>query len=106
MTSFDDRRNAFENKYKHDEEMKFKATNRRNKLFGLWAAEKLGKTGDEAEQYAKSVVAADFEKPGDDDVIAKVRADLNAAGHALSEGDVRFELNRFADKALEQLLQA
>ena len=65
MTTFDDRKDAFENKFAHDEELRFKAMARRNKLLGLWAAEKLGKSGAEAEEYAKSVVLADFEEPGE-----------------------------------------
>lgn len=76
MTTFDDRENAFENKYAHDEEMKFKADVRRNKLLGLWAAELLGKTGDEANAYAAEVVKSDFEEPGHEDVVRKVAADL------------------------------
>ena len=80
MTTFDDRKDAFENKFALDEELRFKATARRNKLLGLWAAEKLGKSGAEADAYAKSVVLADFEEAGDGDVIRKVKADLEAGG--------------------------
>ncbi|NJM35564.1 MAG: DUF1476 domain-containing protein [Rhodomicrobium sp.] len=80
MTTFDERAKTFERKFAHDEELRFKATVRRNKLFGLWAAEKLGLTGDEAEAYAKTVVRADFEEPGDEDVLRKVRADFEAKG--------------------------
>lgn len=76
MTTFDDREHAFENKYAHDEEMKFKAEARCNKLVGLWAAELLGKTGDEAEAYAKEVIIADFEEAGHEDVVRKVAGDL------------------------------
>ena len=79
MSNMNDRERAFENKFAHDEELKFKATARRNKLLGLWAAEKLGKSGDEAEAYAKTVVMADFEEVGDEDVFRKVRADFDAA---------------------------
>jgi len=79
MTTFDDRKDAFEKKFAHDEELRFKAMARRNKLLGLWAAEKLGKTGADADAYAKSVVLADFEEPGDEDVFRKVRGDLDAA---------------------------
>ncbi|MBT2132175.1 DUF1476 domain-containing protein [Aliiroseovarius lamellibrachiae] len=77
MTTFDDRENAFEAKFAHDEEMIFKANARANKKLGLWAAEKLGKTGDEAEAYAKEVIVADFEEAGHDDVVRKVVGDLN-----------------------------
>jgi hypothetical protein len=76
MTTFDDRENAFENKFAHDEEMKFKADARCNKLLGLWAADLLGKTGDDAAAYAKEVVRADFEEAGHEDVVRKVAADL------------------------------
>lgn len=76
MTTFDDRETAFEAKFAHDEEMMFRAVARRNKLTGLWAAELLGKTGDDADEYAKAVVKSDFEEPGDEDVIRKLSADL------------------------------
>ncbi|MCL6284298.1 DUF1476 domain-containing protein [Ruegeria sp. 2012CJ41-6] len=76
MTTFDERENAFEAKFAHDEEMQFKAEARCNKLLGLWAAEQLGKTGDAAQDYALSVVKADFEEPGTEDVVRKVTADL------------------------------
>ena len=80
MTTFDDRKDAFEKKFAHDEELRFKANARRNKLLGLWAAEKLGKNGADAEAYAKSVVMADFQEAGDDDVLRKVKGDLEAGG--------------------------
>src|ERR1700726_4967752 len=73
MTTFDKREEAFEKQFAHDEELKFKATARRNKLLGLWAAEKLGLGGAEADSYAKSVVMADFEEAGDHDVMRKIR---------------------------------
>ncbi len=76
MTTFDDRENAFENKFAHDEQMTFKAEVRRNKLLGLWAAELLGKTGAEADEYAKEVVKSDFEEAGIEDVVRKVAGDL------------------------------
>lgn len=76
MTTFDERESAFENKFAHDEEMNFKANARANKKLGLWAAELLGKSGDDAEEYAKSVVIADFEEAGNEDVIRKVAGDL------------------------------
>ncbi len=77
MSTFEDRENAFESKFAHDEEMQFKATARANKLLGLWAADLMGLTGDEADAYAKSVVIADFEEAGHDDVIRKVAGDLD-----------------------------
>ncbi|HEY9039826.1 MAG TPA: DUF1476 domain-containing protein [Roseovarius sp.] len=76
MNTFKDRENAFENKYAHDEEMKFKAEARCNKLLGLWAADLMGKTGDEADAYAREVIKADFEEAGFEDVIRKVAGDL------------------------------
>jgi hypothetical protein len=76
MSTFDDREHAFENKYAHDAEMQFKAEARRNKLLGLWAAELMGKSGDDAAEYAKEVVKADFEEAGHEDVVRKVAGDL------------------------------
>ena len=78
MSTFDDRENRFETEFAHNAELKFKAEARRNKLIGLWAADKLGKSGDEAETYAKSVIVADLEEAGDEDVFRKLRADLPA----------------------------
>lgn len=104
MSSMDDRKNAFENKYAKDEEMLFKITARRNKLLGHWAAEKLGKTGDDAEQYAKDVVMADFEAPGHDDVVQKILKDFTEAGVALTAKDILVEterLNPVAQQAVE-----
>jgi hypothetical protein len=103
MTSFDQRKDAFENKFAHDEELRFKATARRNKLLGLWAAEKLGKTGADADAYAKSVVLADFEEAGDDDVLRKVRADLIAGGAAAPDGDIRAAMDKLMAKAIEDI---
>ena len=82
MSNFKDRERAFENKYAHDEEMAFKAIARRNKLLGLWAAELMGKTGNEAVEYAKTVVLADFEEAGHEDVVRKVAADLDGKADA------------------------
>ena len=82
MTTFDDRENAFESKYAHDAEMQFRAEARRNKLTGLWAAALLGKSGDEAAEYAMSVVNADFEEAGIEDVVRKVAADLGSLSNA------------------------
>jgi hypothetical protein len=100
MTTFDNRKDAFENKFAHDEELRFKATARRNKLLGLWAAEKLGKSGAEADAYAKAVVLADFEEAGDDDVVRKVRGDLEAAGVANADAQVRQAMNELMAKAI------
>ncbi len=82
MTTFDDREKAFEKKYAHDAEMQFKATARRDRLLGLWAAEKMGLSAEEAVEYAKSVVIADLEEAGDEDVYRKVAADLEGKGVA------------------------
>ena len=100
---FDDREKGFEGKYKRDQELDFKANARRNKLLGLWVAEQLGLQGPEADMYAKSVVVADFEKPGDDDVIEKVLDDLKAKGITLTEADIKRELARLGPIARQQL---
>ena len=103
MTTFDDRKDAFEKKFAHDEELRFKATARRNKLLGLWAAEKLGKSGPEAETYAKSVVMADFQEAGDDDVLRKVRADLEANGAVQGEAELRRVMTDLMERAIEEV---
>lgn len=100
MTTFDQREKDFEKKFAHDEELRFKATARRNKLLGLWAAEKLGKAGPDADAYAKEVVAADFEEAGEEDVFRKVAKDL--AGKA-SEQDIRSAMIELMAKAIEQV---
>jgi hypothetical protein len=103
MTSMKDRQEAFERKYVHDEDMKFRALSRRNKLLGLWAAERLGKSGEEAEAYAREVVKADFEEAGDQDVVRKLRKDFDAAG--IEETDVRIEqkMNELLLTAIDQV---
>ncbi len=101
MTSFDKREEGFEKKFAIDEEQRFKAEARRNKLLGLWAAEKLGKSGDDAAAYAKEVVAADFEEAGDADVLRKVVADL--AGKGVSELDVRKKMDELMATAAMQM---
>jgi hypothetical protein len=88
MTTFDKREEGFEKQFAHDEELKFKATARRNKMLGLWAAGKLGLTGAEAENYARSIVLAEFDQGGDNAVIAKIRKDLEAKGIAQSEHQI------------------
>ena len=100
MTTFDDRENAFENKYAHDEEMKFRAEARRNKLLGLWAAELLGKTGEDADAYAKEVVKADFEEAGHEDVVRKVAADLGELADADTIRSKMDELLRIAKQQM------
>jgi hypothetical protein len=103
MASFDDRRDTFERKFAHDEELLFKATARRNKLFGLWAAQQLGKTGPDAEIYAKAVVVADFEEAGDADVIRKVRQDFEAAGKTAGDAELAGVLSGLMNEAIEQI---
>jgi hypothetical protein len=104
MASFDDRDHAFENKFAHDEELLFKATARRNKLLGLWAAEKMGKGGEVAQAYAKEVVMVDFDEPGDDDVLRKVTEDFKAAGVSISQQEVRYEMDRLLMLAKQQIV--
>ncbi len=101
MTTFDDRENAFENKFAHDQEMLFKAEARRNKLMGLWVADILEKSGDEAEEYAKSVVLSDFEEAGHEDVMRKVLGDL---GDRVPEADVRKKYDELLAVAKGQLM--
>jgi hypothetical protein len=100
MTTFDKREEGFEKKFAHDEELRFKANARRNKMLGLWAAEKLGLTGDAANAYAKEVIMADFEESGDDDVMKKVHKDLSAKGIAASEQDIRRAMVDLMEKAI------
>jgi len=101
MTTFDERENAFEAKFAHDEEMQFKAQSRCNKLLGLWAAEKLGQTGDEADEYAKTVVIADFEEAGHEDVVRKVSGDL---GSLSSDDEIRAKMAELLPEAKAQVL--
>lgn len=103
MSMFDDREKGYEAKYKHDQETRFKITARRNKLLGLWVAAQLGKTGAEADAYAKEVVAADFEKPGDDDVIVKVLKDLEGKGVNYDMEAIRKKLFAFGNEARDQV---
>lgn len=103
MTSFDQRKDAFENKFAHDEELRFKANARRNKLLGLWAAEKLGKSGPEADAYAKTVVVADFEEAGDDDVLRKVKNDFTLANVTVAETEIRRVMTELLVKAAEDI---
>ena len=103
MTTFDKREDGFEKKFAHDEELRFKANARRNKLFGLWAAEKLGLSGPAADAYAKGVVMADFEEAGDDDVFRKVRKDLDAKGVAQSDHQLRRTMDELMEQAIAQI---
>ncbi|MBU2982220.1 DUF1476 domain-containing protein [Lentibacter algarum] len=101
MSTFDDRENAFESKFAHDEEMKFKAEARTNKLLGLWAAELLGKSDDEAAAYAKDVIKADFEEAGHEDVVRKVAADL---GDKADADTIRAKRSELAIIAQQQVM--
>lgn len=103
MSSMDKRGQDFERKYALDEEQKFKAMNRRNKLLGLWAAEKMGQSGDEAAAYAKEVVASDFEEAGDDDVLRKVLTDLTAKGVSITEAELRTKMDALIAEAVAQV---
>jgi hypothetical protein len=106
MKSFEDRQKGFEAEFKRNQDLQFRVTARRNRLFGLWAADRLGiGAGDEAETYARTVVDADFEKPGDGDVIDKVRGDLAAKGVEMTEAELRAELTHATDEAKRQLSQ-
>jgi hypothetical protein len=104
MASFDDRKKGFEDKYKHDKELEFKINARRNKLLGLWAAKEMGIPAAEAEAYAKSVVMADFEKPGDDDVVQKVVTDAKLKGIDMTEHRVRKHMAELLDTARQQIM--
>ncbi len=103
MSLFNDRQDAFEKQFAHDEELRFKATARRNKLLGLWVAEQLGKTGPEADVYAKTVVASDFEEPGDGDVLRKVRQDLEGAGKTVDEAELGRRMQQLLIQAAEDI---
>ncbi len=103
MSGIDDRGDAFEKKFAHDAELQFKAEARRNKLLGHWAAEKLGKTGDQVDEYAKEVVRADFDEPGDEDVFRKIRADFDNAGVDQSDHQIRRTMDELMATAIEQI---
>ncbi|WP_395708857.1 DUF1476 domain-containing protein [Reyranella sp.] len=104
MTTFDDREKSFEKKFQHDQEIQFKVNARKNKLLGLWAAGLLGKAGADAEAYAKDVVMADFEKPGDSDVIHKLMKDLAAAGKPMEDHSIRKQGERLMEEAKKQVM--
>ena len=103
MTTFDKRGEAFEKRFAHDEELRFKANARRNKLLGLWAAGKLGKSGTDADAYAKEVVMADFEEAGDHDVFRKVRKDFDAKGIGESDHQIRRTMDELMAKAIAEI---
>jgi len=103
MTTFDKRKDAFETKFAHDAELKFRAEARRNKLLGLWAAGLLGKSGADADAYAREVVASDFEKAGDEDVFDKVRKDFDAVGVNQSDHQLRRTMDELMQTAIDQI---
>ena len=103
MSGFDKREEGFERKFAHDEEVRFKARARRNKLLGLWAAQKLGLAGDAAEAYAKEIVIVDFEEPGDDDMFARIRKDFDAKGVDQSDHQIRRTMEELMAKAVEDV---
>ena len=103
MTTFDKREEGFEKKFAHDEELRFKASARRNKLLGLWAAEKLGLTGPAAEAYAKDVVMVDFQEAGDNDVFRKLRQDFDAKDVAQSDHQIRRAMDELMEQAIAQI---
>lgn len=104
MTTFDDRKKGFEAKFQHDQEMLFKVTNRRNRLLGLWAAELLGKVGPDADAYARDVIAADFERPGHEDVVEKVMADFKTAAVDISDHRLRRKMDELLVVAHDQIM--
>ena len=104
MTTFDKREKVFEDKYKHDQDLQFKVEVRRNKLLGLWVAELLGLSGANAEAYAKEVVRADFEEPGDADVIRKIQGDAAPKNIDLSEHRIRKKMDELTAVAKEQIM--
>jgi hypothetical protein len=103
MATFSDREKGFEEKFRQDQDLQFRVFARRNRLLGLWAAEKLGLSGEAADQYAKDVVASDFAKPGDEDVLDKVANDLAAKGVAIPRDQVRHQMNLLLDHAKRQI---
>jgi hypothetical protein len=103
MTTFEDREKGYERKFAHDQELKFRATARRNKMLGLWAAEQLGLSGEEAQAYAKEVIKADLEIPGDDDVFRKIRRDFDAKGVQKSDHQIRSKIVDLMGVAISQI---
>ena len=103
MSSFDKRKEGFESKFAHDEELRFKSTARRNKLLGLWAAEKLGKSGDDAQAYAREVIRADMQEAGEEDVFRKIRADFDAAKVEQSDHQIRRTMQELMAEAVAQI---
>lgn len=103
MSGFDEREKAFEKKFAHDEELRFKATARRNRLLGEWAAEQMGLSGEEAAAYAREVVQADLEEPGEEDVFRKIRQDFDARGVEISDHIIRRKMADLMEEAIRQI---
>jgi hypothetical protein len=103
MTTFEEREKGFERKFVHDEELKFKATARRNRMLGLWAAERLGLAGDAAQAYAREVIKADLAEPGDEDVFRKLRTDFDAKGVIESDHQIRRMMSEMMSQAVAQI---
>lgn len=103
MTSFEDREKSFERKFALDEELRFRSTARRNKLLGLWAAEKMGLSGDDAQAYAREVVKADLEEPGEEDVFRKIRTDFDAKSVEQSDHQIRRAMGDLLAEAVRQI---
>ncbi len=104
MTGFDEREKGFEAKFRLDQEARFKINARRNKLLGLWAAERMGMSGASAEEYAKEVVVADFDEPGDADVLEKILNDLTDKGLEITDAEVRKQMDKLIETAREQIM--
>jgi len=105
MPTFEDREREFENWFKHEQELRFKAVARRNYMLGVWAAQRMGLSGAAVADYAKAVVNAEFEKGGDKHVVEKIVADLNAKGQSVTPAQVQFELDHFAAAARQQVMK-
>ncbi len=103
MNTFDDRKTGFESRFALDQNQEFKASARRNKLLGLWAAELMGKSEEEAQEYAKDVIVADFEEAGDDDVFRKIRADIDAADVEQSDHQIRRKMDELLELSRDQI---
>jgi hypothetical protein len=103
MTSFEDREKGFERKFAHDEELRFRATARRNKLLGLWAAAEMGIAGDAAQAYAREVIKADLEQPGEEDVFRKIRKDFDAKGVQQSDHQIRRKMSELMGESVAQI---
>ena len=106
MTTFDNRENAFEEEFAHNEELAFRIIARRNKLLGYWAAEKMGMSKDKWEDYSKMVLFSDFERAGDDDVLEKVERDFKKMGMQVDPQEIRYEMNRLIYVARDQIMQS